>query len=585
MKFIPKAKQVFAYTKKFVFAHKFISAASLVVLLGLGWFGVSMATRATAETRYVLGTVEKGTVISSISASGQVSASRQIDLKSEVSGTVTYVAVKAGQTVAKGALIAQIDSSDAQKTLRDAKNNLETAQLALEKLQKPAEGLTLTQAQNAVTNAQDALAKTYVDSESDIVDAFLALPDIMSALQDIVIGTTASHGSQWNIDYYRDAITAYDNNGLAYRDDAYRTYQTAKDSYDKALADYKLMGMSPDNATIEKMAIETNDMLKNVSGAVKSVNSFLQVYKNILTTHSQVVPSVPSAALTTLASQITTISSKLSALTSDTTSIKSGKQSIIEKQQSLADLTDGADPLDVRSDQLTIQQRQDAVLDAQEALAKYSVRAPFAGTIASVDVYVGDEAGSSALASLITPQQIATLSLNEVDAAKISVGNKATLTFDAIEDLTLTGTVAEVDAVGTVSQGVVSYAVQIAFDSQDARIKSGMTVNAAIQTATKQDVLTVPSSAVKTQNGVSYVQVFEPALTQTGGTQGVISKTLPTRIDVTVGISDDTIIEIISGLTEGQQIVTRTTSGAATKTTTTPTGGGGGMGAPTTIRL
>jgi len=54
----------------------------------------------------------------------------------------------------------------------------------------------------------------------------------------------------------------------------------------------------------------------------------------------------------------------------------------------------------VRSDQLTIQQRQDAVTDAQDTLAKYSLRAPFAGTLASVSAYVGDDAGSAALVSI-----------------------------------------------------------------------------------------------------------------------------------------------------------------------------------------
>ena len=71
--------------------------------------------------------------------------------------------------------------------------------------------------------------------------------------------------------------------------------------------------------------------------------------------------------------------------------------------------------------------------------------------------------------------------MNEVDAAKISVGNKTTLTFDATEDLTLTGKVAQIDTIGTVEQGVVSYKVKIAFDTQDERIKPGMTANASIQ--------------------------------------------------------------------------------------------------------
>jgi multidrug efflux pump subunit AcrA (membrane-fusion protein) len=207
--------------------------------------------------------------------------------------------------------------------------------------------------------------------------------------------------------------------------------------------------------------------------------------------------------------------------------------------------------------------------------------------VTAVDQYVGDQGGSATLATLVTPQQIAKLSLNEVDAAKVKVGDKATLTFDAIDSLTLTGTVAQIDAAGTVSQGVVSYSIDIAFDTQDTRIKPGMTVNATIQTDTKQDVLMAPSGAVKTVNGTSYVQAFTPALAETGGPSGVTSDTPPGMIEVTTGISDDTNIEIVSGLTEGQQIVTRTTAaGAKTGTVTSgarTTGTGvrtGGFAAP-----
>ena len=131
---------------------------------------------------------------------------------------------------------------------------------------------------------------------------------------------------------------------------------------------------------------------------------------------------------------------------------------------------------------------------------------------------------------------------------------------------------------GTVSQGVVSYKVKIGFDSQDERIKSGMTVNSSIQTEVKQDVLAIPSSSVKTQNGVTYVQVFNPTLTETGGTGGVVSAVLPTQIEVKIGISDDTKVEILEGLKEGEQIVTRTISGTATASKTTSGNAGGGIG-------
>jgi HlyD family secretion protein len=557
--------------KKFIARHKIISGLGAAVLIGLCWWGVSVASSGKAETRYVLGTVSRGTIVSTVSASGQVSSSRSLEVKPQVSGTITYIAVKPGQTVAQGQLIASLDSSDAQKTLRDAQNNLETAQLALEKLQAPASGLTLVQAQNAVSSAQDSLARAYVDSQNDYVKAYLDLPDIMTDLQDIVIGTTASRGTQWNIDYYYNSLINSADQARAYRDDAYNTYVTAKAAYDKAFADYKALGNNPSSDQIEAMTGETSNMVKAVNDALKSSNALIQLYSNTLTGRNQTPSSVATAALSTISGDIASISSSYSTLMGDVSGLKSSKQSLTEKQLSLQDLQDGPDALDVRGDQLTIQQRQDAVTDARVELAKYSVRAPFAGTITAINQYVGDEGGSATLATLVTPQQIAKLSLNEVDAAKVKVGDKATLTFDAIEDLTLTGTVAQVDVAGTVSQGVVSYSIEIAFDTQDPGVKPGMTVNAAIQTDTAQDVLMVPSSAVKTSNGMSYVQAFTPALASTGGIQGVTSQTPPGMIEVTTGISDDTNIEILSGLAEGQQIVTRTISAGAKTTTSSNT--------------
>jgi multidrug efflux pump subunit AcrA (membrane-fusion protein) len=184
---------------------------------------------------------------------------------------------------------------------------------------------------------------------------------------------------------------------------------------------------------------------------------------------------------------------------------------------------------------------------------------------------------------MIGSQQSAVLSLDEVDAAKIKLGQKATLTFDAVDGLTLTGTVTGVDTLGTVTQGVVTYDVTISLDSQDARVKPGMTVSAAIITDTAVDVITVPSSAVKTINGTTYVQVFNPALSAstTSATGGIASATPPKNLPVTTGISDDTDTEILSGLREGEQVVVRTSTTAtatAARTTTTTAGAARGGG-------
>jgi HlyD family secretion protein len=186
-----------------------------------------------------------------------------------------------------------------------------------------------------------------------------------------------------------------------------------------------------------------------------------------------------------------------------------------------------------------------------------------------MDVKKSDEVSSgSAIATLITDSKFAEISLNEVDIAKVKVGQKATLTFDAIDNLSITGQVTETDIVGAVSQGVVTYNVKIGFDTQDDRVRSGMSVSADIVTDIKQDILIAPSGAVKSQGETNYVEIVDREAEVTTGNQGVVLDLSPRNQEVVVGLSDDTSTEIISGLEEGDKIITRTITTSSTKTTT-----------------
>ena len=145
-------------------------------------------------------------------------------------------------------------------------------------------------------------------------------------------------------------------------------------------------------------------------------------------------------------------------------------------------------------------------------------------------------------------------------------------------DLSITGQVAQIDAIGAVAQGVVSYGVKIGFDVQDDRIKPGMSLSATVSIESKRDVLTVPLSAVKTGGGNSYVEVL------VGGQ--------PQRKTVSIGLSDDTLIEIIDGLSAGEEVVTQTINPTAANSAAgaqTPTGGnqfrGGGAIGGEVMRL
>jgi macrolide-specific efflux system membrane fusion protein len=162
---------------------------------------------------------------------------------------------------------------------------------------------------------------------------------------------------------------------------------------------------------------------------------------------------------------------------------------------------------------------------------------------------------------------IARVQVNEVDLPSVKIGQKASLTFDAITDLTLSGKVTNVAISGTNSQGVVTYDVDIVPTSLDPRVKSNMSVSAVITTAVRPDVVAVPNAAVKSDTNGTYVQVL--------GADGTAQ-----RVDVTAGAAGDSLTEIKEGLTVGQNVVTADlSSSTSTNGSGNRTGGVAGGGA------
>lgn len=151
--------------------------------------------------------------------------------------------------------------------------------------------------------------------------------------------------------------------------------------------------------------------------------------------------------------------------------------------------------------------------------------------------------------------------VNEVDIPKIKNGQNATVTIDAFPNETFVGKVVSVDSVGTATSGVVTYNVYIDLVSPPSSIKSGMTTSVNIQTARRDNVITVPTAAVQTINDQSYVRVLK--------------KNKVSEVPVTTGIADDTNTEITSGINEGDVVITGTTTTSGTSQTS-PFGGGFG---------
>ncbi|MCX6715211.1 MAG: efflux RND transporter periplasmic adaptor subunit [Candidatus Uhrbacteria bacterium] len=597
-------------------AHKIRSGIALVILLLGGFWFYQNYTKSHQPIKYVLAQATKGTIVTSISGSGQISASNQFDIKSKASGDVVNVKATEGQLIKTGDLILQLDAKDAQKSVRDALANLESAKISLAKLTQAPTQTESTQAQNAVTNAQatldkltrsqpideqnaadaetkasDALDKAYSDAFNSMANTFLDFPDAATLANSTLTGTDLSGNvsGQTNLDYLKGQIRTEDwqdldkLNTLLTR--ASTAYTSAKYAYDTAFLQYKITNRTSDTSAIETLLTQTLTAAQALSDTLKDENNAVTFIIQYRTDHTLNIASNIKTAQTNLGTQTAKMSGDLSSLLSTKQSIEDDKDTLTrakqavetlikndpldlanaqanlkDKQNTLNDLKTGPQTLDIQSSQLSVTEKQNALQDAQEKLADSTIRAPFDGTLAKISVKKGDSVSSgTAVATLVTAQQIAEVSLNEVDVSKIALKDKATLTFDAISDLQMTGSVASIDTIGTVSQGVVTYNVKIAFDTQDDRIKSGMSVSAAIITNTKTDILTVPNAAVKTTANGSYVQMLStiPAGTDTTSLSGIASATPPSQVPVQIGISNDSVTEIMSGINEGDNVVVR----------------------------
>ncbi len=584
----------FSRLRSFISTHKIISSIAGIFLLLFLWWIYSIKTSTSGQTTYILGNVTNDTVVASVSESGQLAASQLLNITAQASGRIIYVGVTPGQQVSAGTLIAEIDPTNAEQSVHNAQNSLTSAQLALKKLQKPATELSLTQAQNALANAQRSVTTDYTNSQNDVTATFLTLPDLVTGLQGVVTGTDINR-SQWNIDYYMTAINQYDPRGQSFRDDAYNSYLSAQTALNNGLADFKSTDLT-DQLQLSKILAESYDITQIISDAVKKSTALVQFYENILKAHAQTPTTIADTQLTTLSGYTTTIASRLTTLHSDQTSLQSDKETITEKQQALTQLQAGADPLDLQTAELNITNSENSLANAKNTLANYYIYAPFDGTIGTVSVNKFDQVSGGTIATLVTNHQYVDMSVNEIDAAKISLSNKATLTFNAIPNLTLTGTVSQKNPLGTVTQGVVSYDVKIALDTQNNQVKPGMSVNAKIITQTAVNTLVVPSSAIKNQGGQSFVMVFNPSITgqnnlitssSKNSNQSITTTLTPESIPVTVGINDATKTQILSGLNLGDQIVIRTNiSGSSSASPATGTGGAvrGGFGGGNILR-
>ena len=181
---------------------------------------------------------------------------------------------------------------------------------------------------------------------------------------------------------------------------------------------------------------------------------------------------------------------------------------------------------------------------AQATLNLARLTAPFDGTVTQSSQVVGDQVAPGTVAFRIDDlsTMLVDVQVSEVDINSVSVGQSATLSFDAVLDQDYHGKVVEVGQAGDTIQGVVSFTVTIELTDADEQVKPGMTAAVSVIVEEVTGSLLIPNRAVRLVDGERVVYILKDGL--------------PVPITIQLGASSDTMSVLLGGdLKEGDPII------------------------------
>jgi RND family efflux transporter MFP subunit len=245
------------------------------------------------------------------------------------------------------------------------------------------------------------------------------------------------------------------------------------------------------------------------------------------------------------------------------------KANLEDAQRTYDAVKDGPSSDDIASAQAKV----DA---AQSTVNMLSITAPFDGEVVAIQTQVGDQVAEGTSAIILVNRSVLYIDvlIDETDISKLKIGDTAKITYSALPDLTSTGKVTFINPVGASNSGVVDYTVRVTLDNADPSILLGATATVDIETGAAATSLTVPVTAVQTDDTGEYVlRVKSDGTTE--------------RITVVSGtVSGTSVIVTSSDLKEGDTVElgtsTATTSSTQTSSSILNLGGnsGGPSGAP-----
>jgi len=453
-------------------------------------------------------------------STGQVVSGTNLNLSFQASGIVRHVLVSEGDAVSSGETLAELDKSSASANLISAQGSLAQAQANYEKLLAGATQQNIQTVQDSVNSSKQDLANSYNGGINTLNNAYTAVYNAYNAI----------------ISIQNNYFTTQDPQGIAVsnaKSDISNIMQNVQKYLDTA--EKSMLPLDIDGA-ISQSVIGLNSVYDDVNAARTQCDQGIYYYK------------VTSADKASLDGQKTSVNSALTAVTALQQSIASLKLAYKKAEDQLSVTTAPPTQADVDLAKAQIVSAQGQVALAETALNNLTITAPESGTITQVDIKVGEQATTSQ--EVMVLQDISNLhaeaDVSEADVASLQVGQPIDYTFDALgPDQHFAGKVLTINPASTVISGVVDYLVKGTLDNIPG-IKPGMTANMTILVAKKDSALAVPSTAIINKDSKQYVRIITNDKSKTYS-----------QVQVQTGLqADGGLVEITSGIKEGQEIVT-----------------------------
>jgi len=499
--------------------------------------------------------ITRGNVSEEISEVGQLKKGEEINLAFKASGTIQKIYVEVGDQVKKWNVLAKINTQGLNIQLDQAKSDMKIYQANLDKLligASPEEieraEITLSNAQVSLGNAQQNLENIESQSEENLKAAY---EDTLNVLDD-------SYLKIYNTFMVVDSVQetyfyGYDQESLKVKENK----ENIKDAKIESKSYLDIARNEETNENINSAISEIKKFLVSISNSLIVIRDQCEksVYANTVSSANKTLLDTEktniNTALTNLTNSGQTISSiKLtneSNINTAQTSVSTAQGVLKTAQNGLNLITASPQKADIDLYEAQVAKAESQVKYLENQIQESYLYAPVNGQIAEIKKRTAEMALSGESMILFLPTDPFQIEVNiyEEDVVKIKIDNPVEISLVPFPDKIFRGKVISIDPAEELIDGVVYYRVKISFEDLPDGIKSGMTADLVIKTDFRENVLIIHEDAIQEEDGKTMVEVL--------GNGDITEK----EIEIGLRGTDDDMIEVISGLLEGEKVILR----------------------------